>query len=150
MARLRRTAGHPTLQGGPGLHDDGIIANCLHDVHTSQITLDRMLTHLPNSADVASTGLFPARDAASKDVEDSLDDIDDDDDDANSTLLQGVAAAADLKRSLVDPKKDLVDPKKDLADPKRDPADPRREPADPEIAPPRSNDGAQAAEVASS
>ncbi|XP_037799746.1 uncharacterized protein LOC119594732 [Penaeus monodon] len=132
---------HLDTKGGPGLHDDGIVANCLHDVHTSQvkaITLGRMITHLPNTADVASTGLFPARDGASKDVEDSLDDIDDDD--ANSTLLQGVAAAADPKRSLADPKRDLADPKRDLADPKRDPADPRREPADPEIAPPRSND----------
>lgn len=107
------------------------------------------LTALPPQAAAASAGLFPGRDGASKDVEDTLDDIDDDD--ATSTLLQGVAAAPDPKRDLVDPKRSLVDPTRDPADPRREPADPKAPSEAPAGAPPpRSTDGARAAEVASS
>ncbi|XP_069970508.1 uncharacterized protein, partial [Penaeus vannamei] len=140
---------HLDTKGGPGLHDDGIVASCPHDVHTSQITLGRMAAPLPNTAAAASAGLFPGRDGASKDVEDTLDDIDDDD--ATSTLLQGVAAAPDPKRDLVDPKRSLVDPTRDPVDPRREPADPKAPSEAPAGAPPpRSTDGARAAEVASS
>ncbi|XP_071542051.1 protogenin-like isoform X1 [Panulirus ornatus] len=81
---------HLDTKGGPGSHDDGIVANCL---------LDPSAVHM-NQADVPNDIVEPLCDGIGPHkVEDSLDEIDDD---ASSRLLQKVSTAESAFSSLKD------------------------------------------------